>query len=90
MTTNAHAATLAERFNRSAFGHFINSRSGRIFRLLAGAAFFAAGFTDVPVPVRVGLIAWSVLPLTAGAFDVCWISAALGGPLKGVRIRAAD
>ena len=33
-------------------------------------------------------MAWGVLPLSAGAFDICYISAVLGGPLSGARIRA--
>ena len=32
-------------------------------------------------------MAWGILPLSAGAFDVCYVSAALGGPLSGARIR---
>jgi len=78
----------ARRFNNSGFGRFINSGPGRAFRLVAGAAFLIAGFADLPLPIRLGLITWSVLPLTAGAFDVCWISAALGGPVRGRAIRA--
>jgi hypothetical protein len=30
---------------------------------------------------------WSVVPLSAGAFDLCYVSAALGGPLRGAEIR---
>ncbi len=81
--------TTSDRFNTSAFGRFINSTKGRIFRLVAGAGFLALGFSDLPLPVRIASIAWSVLPLSAGAFDICWISAVLGGPLTGRRIRAA-
>jgi hypothetical protein len=33
-------------------------------------------------------MAWSVLPLTAGAFDICYISAVLGGPLSGTKVRS--
>jgi len=32
-------------------------------------------------------MAWSVVPLSAGAFDACYISALLGGPLSGAKIR---
>ena len=31
---------------------------------------------------------WSLLPLSAGAFDICYVSAALGGPLSGTKIRS--
>lgn len=78
----------AESFNCSGFGRFINSRPGRVFRLVAGTGFLVTGLVVLPSPVGIGLIAWSVLPLSAGAFDVCWISAALGGPLRPTRTGA--
>jgi hypothetical protein len=31
---------------------------------------------------------WSVVPLSAAAFDLCFISAVLGGPLSGAKIRS--
>ena len=80
--------TASDRFNRSGFGRFINSRSGRVFRLAAGTGFLIAGLLALPSALGIGLLVWSVLPLSAGVFDVCWISAALGGPLSGSRVRA--
>ena len=76
-----------EDFNRSPFSHFINSPAGRLFRLTAGAAFLAAGY--IFRAHRLGLLSmlWSILPLIAGGFDVCYISAVLGGPLSGRIIR---
>jgi hypothetical protein len=78
----------AERFNRSGFGRFINARSGRVFRLGVGTGFLGAGLVMLPSPFGIGLLTWSLLPLSAGALDICWISVALGGPLAGRRIRA--
>jgi hypothetical protein len=78
----------AARFNQSSFGTFINGRAGRMFRLVAGSAFLVVGLATLPSALGIGLTLWSVLPLSAGAFDVCWISLALGGPLTGQRIRA--
>lgn len=77
----------AARFNGSRFGRFINSRPGRGFRLVAGTGFAFCGLALLPSPVGIGLLVWAVLPLSAGALDICWISAALGGPLTGRRIR---
>lgn len=85
--TDDTATTWAARFNRTAFSRFLNSTPGRVFRLVAGAAFLVAGIATLPSPAGIVLAAWSALPLTAGGFDVCWISAALGGPLSGARIR---
>ena len=82
--------TTAARFNLSGFSVFLNSTSGRVFRLVAGTAFAVSGAALLPSGVGIALLAWSVLPLTAGGFDVCWVSAALGGPLTGARIRACQ
>ena len=78
----------AESFNRSGFSRFINSKAGRVFRLAAGAAFLAVGFVYRDRPLGVISMIWSVLPLSAGAFDLCYSSAVLGGPLAGPKIRS--
>jgi hypothetical protein len=74
-------------FNRSGFSRFINSPAGRIFRLAAGTGFLAVGYVYRNNPLGVASMVWSILPLSAGAFDLCYISALLGGPLSGSRIR---
>jgi hypothetical protein len=80
--------TLEERFNRSGFSRFINSRAGRVFRLTAGSAFLIAGFLYRDHTLGIVSMVFSILPLTAGGFDLCYISAVLGGPLRGSEIRA--
>lgn len=77
----------AERFNRTGFSHFINSPAGRVFRVVAGAGFLLLGFLYRAHPLGVISMAWSALPLTAGSFDLCFISALLGGPISGAKIR---
>jgi hypothetical protein len=79
---------LDDTFNRSGFSRFINSPAGRVFRLAAGTAFLAVGFVYRHHPLGVASMVWSALPLSAGGFDVCYISAVLGGPLRGAKIRA--
>jgi len=79
--------TWHETFNRSRFSHFINSLPGRIFRAVAVAAFLIVGFVFRHHVLGVLSMLWSVLPLTAGLFDVCYISVALGGPFSGAVIR---
>jgi hypothetical protein len=76
-----------ESFNQSAFARFINSPAGRVFRLVAGVGFLVVGYAYRDHALGVVSMAWSVLPLTAGAFDLCYISAMLGGPLTGTTIR---
>ena len=82
-----NAMSWHERFNRSAFSHFLNSRKGRVFRVVAGAAFLLVGYLFRTHPLGVVSMLWSMLPLTAGGFDVCYISAVLGGPFSGRTIR---
>lgn len=79
-----------ERFNRSAFSHFINSPAGRAFRLLAGIGFIAAGVVYRHHPLGVASLVWGLFPLSAGALDWCFISAVLGGPLRGAAIRSGS
>jgi hypothetical protein len=77
-----------EAFNRSGFSRFINSRAGRIFRLVAGTGFLVVGYLNRDHALGVLSMAWSALPLSAGALDICYISAVLGGPLSGTTIRS--
>lgn len=80
-------SALADAFNRSRFSHFLNSPAGRLFRAAAGAGFLVIGFIYRAHTLGVLSMAWGLLPLSAGAFDICYISAALGGPLSGAKIR---
>lgn len=76
-----------ESFNKTGFSKFINSAAGRIFRLLAGAAFLVVGYLYRDHTLGVLSMVWSVVPLSAGVFDLCYLSAVLGGPLSGKKIR---
>jgi hypothetical protein len=78
---------LGEAFNASGFSRFINSGAGRIFRLTAGIGFLLVGYMYRHHAAGMLSMAWSFLPLSAGMFDVCYISALLGGPLQGEKIR---
>jgi hypothetical protein len=81
---------LDERFNRSGFSRFLNSPAGRIFRLAAGLGFLAVGYLNRGHTLGVLSMAWGILPLSAGALDICYISALLGGPISGAKIRGKD
>jgi len=80
---------LAETFNRSGFSKFINGRSGRIFRLVAGLIFLIVGIIYIDTTLGVISMIWSVVPLSSSALDLCYISAVLGGPVSGRKIRDA-
>jgi hypothetical protein len=80
---------LAAAFNQSGFSRFLNSPAGRVFRIVAGMGFLILGLVFRDQLLGVLSLIWSVFPLSAGAFDICYISAALGGPLAGKKIRSA-
>ncbi len=79
---------LGDAFNRSKLSRFINSPAGRVFRFLAGIAFLVVGFFYRYDPLGIASMVWGVFPLSAGGLDICYISALLGGPLSGAKIRA--
>ena len=80
----------AETFNRSGFSRFINGPAGRVLRLVAGAGFLVVGYLYRDHTLGVISMVYSILPLSAGAFDVCFVSWVLGGPLSGAKIREAQ
>ncbi len=82
--------SIADRFNQTRFSRWVNSGRGRAFRLTAGTAFLVVGFVLRESPVGIALMAWSVVPLSAGIFNLCWISAVLGGPVRSAEICAAQ
>jgi hypothetical protein len=80
--------SLHKAFNQSGFSKFINSPVGRIFRLVAGIGFLVVGYLYRDHTLGVLSMVWSAFPLSAGAFDICYVSAVLGGPLSGAKIRS--
>jgi hypothetical protein len=77
-----------EAFNQSGFSKLLNSPAGRIFRLAAGTGFLVVGYAHRDHALGKLSMAWGVLPLSAGLFDICFISVMLGGPLSGAKIRS--
>jgi hypothetical protein len=82
--------TKYESFNQSGFSKFLNSLAGRILRLVVGIGFLVVGYMYRDHALGVISMVWGVLPLSAGAFDICYVSAALGGPLSGKKIRSKE
>jgi len=76
-----------EAFNRSGFSRFLNGPAGRIFRVVAGLGFLVVGYVYRGHALGVISMVWSIFPLSAGVLDICYISASLGGPLSGAKIR---
>lgn len=77
----------AEAFNKTQISRWINSGRGQAFRLCAGIAFLVLGIIYRTSPLGIASIVWSIFPLSAGLFDLCFISGLLGGPWKGSQIR---
>lgn len=83
-------SNLSLEFNCSPFGRWVNSPAGRVFRVAAGLAFLSAGIVWWPHPLAIASLLWAPFPLSAGLLDICWVSFALGGPLRGDRVRADE
>jgi hypothetical protein len=79
--------SIAESFGRSGFARFINSPAGRIARVVVGMALIDWGYIQLNTRMGIILIIIGFIPLVAGAFDLCLISALLGGPISGAKIR---
>jgi len=78
--------SLAESFGRSAFARFVGSPTGRIARVLVGLGFIGWGYVQRGRVAGIVLIVVGLIPLAAGVFNLCLISALLGGPISGARI----
>jgi len=78
---------LAESFRRSAFSRFINAPAGRLARVLGGLAVIAWGAMHLGTSWGLAVLLFGLLPLATGAIDWCVLSALLGGPLTGRRLR---
>ena len=82
--------SMAESFAKSSFGKFMNSPTGRIARILAGLVLIAWGYTQRAETTGIILIVVGLVPLAAGVFNLCLISALLGGPISGARIAKSN
>jgi hypothetical protein len=65
---------------------FLASRTGRWTRMLAGASLVVGGLSTDSVKGKM-LALVGLVPLLAGAFDVCLFGPFFGLPLKGEAIR---
>jgi hypothetical protein len=65
------------------------SPAGRATRVAAGLGLLAYGLSRIQSPAGKAVAAVSLIPLGAGALDVCVLGPALGAPLSGADARAA-
>ncbi len=78
--------SLAESFGQTGFARFVNSPTGRIARILVGLILIGWGYFQSVGSASIILIVIGLVPLAAGVFHLCLISALLGGPISGARI----
>jgi hypothetical protein len=78
--------SLSESFIQSGFAQFVNSTAGRIARIAAGLGLIGWGYVRGADTAGIILIVVGLVPLVAGIFNLCLISALLGGPISGARI----
>jgi hypothetical protein len=78
--------SLAESFARSGFAGFINSPAGRFARIVVGLVLLGFGYGLRGGAAGIVLMVIGLVPLVAGAFNLCLISALLGGTISGARI----
>jgi len=78
--------SMAETFGQSGFARFVNSPIGRITRIIVGLGLIGWGYAESAESTGIILMVVGLVPLAAGVFDLCVISALLGGPLSGARI----
>lgn len=77
---------LARSFAQSSFSGFINSPAGRVARIVVGLILIAVGYGMDGRAAGIVLIVIGLVPLVAGALNLCLMSALLGGPISGARI----
>ena len=78
--------SIANSFGRSSFAKFINTPAGRIVRIIAGLAIMGWGYVQLPGIVGIAGVFVGLIPFIAGVFNLCLISALLGGTISGSRI----
>ena len=78
--------SIADSFGRSSFAKLVNTPAGRIIRIVAGLGLILWGVMQLPGVTGIVLVVAGLIPLTAGVFNLCLISALLGGTISGSRI----
>lgn len=72
-----------------ALAKFLASTNGRILRIVVGIVLIAVALlVSMDTAPRVILIVIGLIPLVAGALDLCLIAPLFGLPLAGKEIRA--
>ena len=79
--------SLVDSIVQSGFARFVATPSGRLGRVLVGMALMAWGYMGRDSTTGIVFLLFGLVPLATGAFDLCVITALLGGPMHGAEIR---
>jgi hypothetical protein len=71
------------------FVTFMSSTTGRIVRIVAGAALIAWGLLGLGGTAGIVVAVVGAVPLLAGLFDFCVFAPLFGAPMSGPKVRAA-
>jgi hypothetical protein len=82
--------SMAESFGRSGFARFMSSPIGRVARGVVGAGLIGWGYLQLEGTTGIVLIVVGLVPLIAGVFNLCLVSALLGGPISGRRLSSDE
>ncbi len=75
-------------FADSGFARFMSTPAGRILRVVVGVALVAWGATHFGTTAGIVVCVVGLVPLFAGALDVCLFAGLFSGIWSGKRIRA--
>jgi hypothetical protein len=70
------------------FVNFMASTTGRIVRVIAGAAIIAVGLLGVGSTTGILIAVVGFIPLLAGLLDFCIFAPLFGRPFSGAKLRA--
>jgi hypothetical protein len=76
-------------FAASPLAQFLAGTTGRVVRAVVGVILVIVGLAAIGGIVGVIVAIIGLVPIAAGLFDFCLLSAVLGGPLGGSEIRRA-
>jgi hypothetical protein len=69
----------------SAFSRFMASKGGRAVRVALGATIIGTGLTVVGGGAGLAIAAFGLVPIAAGAFNLCPVAPAWGGHFIGAK-----
>jgi len=75
--------------NPNAFTRFMASGYGRLTRAAMGVTLIGAGLMFVPRPAGAAVAAFGLVPIAAGAFNLCPVAPLWGGHFRGSQYCAA-